>query len=457
MTSTTHHRLRSGIKGDPQYLTGLDLRVGHSFNSFLLVYPQGLDHEALARSLSKVLAYYPSFTGRLKKDARGDVFIDQNDEGASFNVSHHDRPMTPYGLTHQVGSDFRQYTPHLWPWQVVDNPQPLLVVSVHQFTCGGAILALGGVHSVCDGGAVWMFMMDWLRVHMGQAITPPVNDRQALTEACHAQRERPYTQGFVLEESLPTRLGYAARMAWQYLTQNDRMSFRVAPEQIAAWRDAARQELGDAQLPAAHDFVVAFCMQALSGAMRNGRPRFLGQISDMRLRRLPGIPRKYAGNAIGHDLLQLDGQALAMATLTEAARLCRMSFERNSEADLLSYMGLMARHRLTRTNNTVWVRGIVECQGNGIMLNNCAHFPIYKMDFGQGAPSWFDFERAPYRMMVLTPTPGALGGFDVHVTARKAEVRALKTQAALLMPGERAQADSAPDAPDAPPARQAAA
>jgi Transferase family len=438
VTSTTHHWLHSGIKGEPQYLTGLDLRVGHSFNSFLLVYPQGLDHEAMVASLRKVLALYPAFTGRLRKDAQGDVFIDLNDAGASFNVVHHERALPPYGLGNQVDSDFRQYTPHPWPWQVVDNPQPLMVVSVHQFACGGALLAVGGVHSVADGNAVWMFMMDWLRMHMGQPVTPPVKDRQALINACTAARERPYTQGYLLQAPLLSRLGHAARMVWQHFTQNSRTSFRVSPEQVAAWRAAAHAEMGEDQIPAAHDFVVAFCMQALSGAMHNHRPRYLGQISDLRLRRLPGIPRKYSGNAIGHDLLQLDGAQLAQASLTQAAQRCRMSFDRNSEEDLLSYLGLMARHRVTRTNNTVWVRGIVECLGNGIMLNNCAHFPIYKMDFGRGLPTWFDFERAPYRMLVLTPTPGALGGFDVHVTARKAEVAALKARAAQL-----AQAQSA--------------
>lgn len=430
-TTRTRRWIRSGVPSGPHDLTGLDLRVGHTYNSCLLVYPQGLDADALAASLQKTLQAYPPFTGRVRRDGRKRVFIDASDAGVSFDVIDHATPLPQHDIDHPVDAGVKRYMPVVPPWRVINQDQPLFMVAIHRFSCGGAIMAYGTCHVLLDGNATWAFMQDWVAVHKGLPITPPDIDRQPLIAACEAQSQRPYTQGFVRQLSLPRRLGLMARMAWQHLGSMQRWSRRVSRAQLAAWRAEARAELGEgATLPSAHDFVVAWCMQTLSATLGNDRPRHLGQVCDMRFRDLPGIPRKYLGNAIGHDLLTLQPQALAQASLTQAALMCRMPFERNRIDDLLSYMGLMARHRRTHDNSTLWVQAIVHSLDTGIVLNNCAHFAMYKMDFGSGPPTWFDFDRAPYRMIVLAPSPDRHGAFDIHVSARRRETAAFAAASA---------------------------
>jgi shikimate O-hydroxycinnamoyltransferase len=418
--------IRAGVRAAPQYLTGLDLRVGHPASPCLLVYPHGVDGDALKHSLALLLRAYPIVTGRMKADTRGMVYIDDSDTGMAFAEQRHARPMPLYGPDNPIGADIPHYFRQIYPWKVVGHPQALFVIEVHHFTCGGAILSIMGVHSLCDGGAFWSFMQDWLRLHRGHPTTPPALDRQGLIEVCEAHMGMPYTQGFVARLTAVERAGLMARMAWQHLTQMDTLTLRITPAQIAAWREQARHEGQDEDMPAAHEFVVAHCMKNLSARLPASYTRYIGQVADLRYRRIPGIARKYMGNAVGHDLVALTQEGLADSSLARIARRCRMPVDRNSESDILSYLGLMGRHRLTNSNQSLWVTGIVHCLEGGIMLNNCAHFPVYKMDFGRGPPSWFDFGRTPYRMLVLTPSPQMNGGFIVRLTARKHELAGFK-------------------------------
>lgn len=414
--------IRAGTRAAPQHLTGLDLRVGHPSSPCLLVYPQGLDGDALKHSLAALLRHYPVLTGRMRADAQGHVYIDDSDAGIAFTEHRHASAMPNFGVHHPIGADLGRYYQQIYPWKVVGHPQPLVAIALHHHACGGTILSIMGVHSLCDGGAFWAFMQDWIRIHHGHPITPPALDRQGLIEVCEANMSRPYTQGFVQAYSAMARTGMLARMAWQHFTQMDTLSFRVTPAQIAAWRDEARAQGEDADMPAGHEFVIAHGLRHLSQRLPANAVRHIGQVLDLRFRRIPGIARKYLGNAVGHDLMALPREALADPSLARIARRCRMPIERNTEADILGYLGLMGRHRLTHSNQSVWVKGIVHSLAGGTMVNNCAHFPVYKMDFGQGPPNWFDFARTPYRMLVLLPSAHRDGGFDVRITARKREL-----------------------------------
>jgi len=70
-TLTRKRLIRCGQPSEPQYLTGIDLMIGHPVSPLLMVYPKGLDALALAESLAKVLVHYPLYAQRLKRDAQG--------------------------------------------------------------------------------------------------------------------------------------------------------------------------------------------------------------------------------------------------------------------------------------------------------------------------------------------------------------------------------------------------
>ena len=420
--------LKAGVKTERQYLTGIDLLIGHPGTPTVLVYPQGLDEEELAHSLQIVLKTYPLFTGRVKRDEQGQIYLDGCDEGVSFMVAHHPQPLPAYGVLAPIGADMGRFYKQIYPWAVVDQPQSPMMIEVHQFTCGGAILSFTGLHSVCDGNGFWAMMIDWMRVHHGHPIsTPPMMDRRPLLDLCQQQAHTPYTQGLIRQISRTHRARLTARFAWQTITELRRIVFRVSREQLAEWREQIRAEEGEGQHLSSHELVVAHCMKTLSRHMPRGMPRHLGTITDLRFRRLPGISRKYVGNMLGQDLIELSEQALAEGSLSGVARQCQIPLDHISEADVLSYLGLVERHREAGTTHQLFIEGAIRCLDAGVILNNCAHFPVYKLDFGKGGPSWFEVNRSPYRKMMIAPTPMMDGGLDVHLVARRAEVAAFKT------------------------------
>ena len=48
------------------------------------------------------------------------------------------------------------------------------------------------------------------------------------------------------------------------------------------------------------------------------------------------------------------------------------------------------------------------------------------IDFGTGTPSWYDITPMTIRMVMVTPTPEQDGGVDLYLTAKRAELAALK-------------------------------
>ncbi len=419
--------IQPGVTMAPQYLTGLDMLASHAATACIIVYPQGLDAAALKQSLATTLRAYPVLAGRLKRDAQGQVFMDVGDQGVPFIVKKHPGPLPPYGVARPMNQAIRQFFTRIYPWQVVDRPRPLMVIELHHFSDGGAVLSINPVHSACDGGALWVFLMDWVRAHHGGALTPPALDRNAVIQFGQENMHRPCEQPTVLVTPWLQRAVLYTRFAWQHLTQLDRVILRITPQQVQQWKDAAKAQLPEGSSVAAHDLAIAHCLRAWSAHVRTRAPRAITVITDLRFRRQLGFARKFIGNALGRDLVTLSAQEFADGSLPTLAQRCHIPLDRISQDELLGYLGYIEGHRQRQTVGQLLSEGGKQLVDAGIIVNNCAHFPVYKMDFGQGPPSWHETERPPYRHLLLTPTPGTDGGFDVRLTARRAELTALRT------------------------------
>lgn len=415
--------LKSGVTHEPQYLTGLDLFQTHTGITFTLVYEQGLDSQAMQRSLQTTLAAYPSLTGRIKRDTQGYAYIDGNDQGMSFKVRTHPGAMPAYGIDRMVWTDLSLYRRRFFPWQVVNKDQALLNIEIHHFEQGGALLTFTAAHSVCDGASCWIFMMDWLRTHHGHTITPPALDRNALINfsqvhvaACHE------AQAGLQILSKPKMLKGFARLAWQHLTALDWVSFRIPGEQLARWKQEALATWGEDQAPGTQDLVLAQCLKRMSPHMRSHAQRHLGFVTDLRFRRGVGVPRKYVGNALGRDMISLDAATIAANPAPALAAHLTTPLDHTPLPDMLGALGVMERHRQQRSIHTLSSVAGWHTVDAGLIINNSAHIPVYKMDFGSGPPSWHEYERSPYRRVLLTPSAVRDGGLDIHLSAPRHEL-----------------------------------
>lgn len=414
--------LRGGTLRPPIVLSGLDIFNGHVGIPIVLAYPQGLDIQKLEDSLTRTLQHYPMACGRLKKDAQGVQYIDCNDAGVGFKVKRCSGKLPAYGANNPVGKDFGSYYTFMLPWQVMNRDTPLLSFEIYQFDDGGALLCSNGPHSLFDGAAFWQFMSDWSATAAGRDVQPPPADRDMLIELGKTHLEDRAAYRMVYDPKLSERLDIYGRFIAQGFTGIKKDVFRIPAQQIAQWKQDAKNDLPPTEGVSTSDLVAAHCMQVLSPLMPSKRDRVMGIVFDLRHKRRLRIPRNYCGNALGYGDASYTAQELQTSKLAVLARKCRPDPQDVSTEALQSLLGLMEHYRQKQNIWRLFMRPVGATLHAGLVLNNCSHFPIYDIDLGSGKPSWYDVCGVAFRMLMIVNTPENDGGVDIHLTARPKEL-----------------------------------
>lgn len=425
-TLVSSQMLQGGVTASPQYLTGVDIFNSHTGIPLTLVYPQGLDVKAMADAMVEQIRRAPPMAGRIRTDTKGLPYIDCNDGGVAFRVHRARGPMPPYGPALHMARELKRFAKPIFPWQVVNKDTALFHVDVHVFEDGGAVLCITGIHSLYDGAMFWHFMQEWAQTSRG-AEAPPVDfDRSALIRIGQEHIDEPYTGHMVYQTTLGQRLKLFARFAWYHLTALEKVVFRIPASTIEAWKAQARLELPDHPGVSTSDLVALHCLKEMSPLMSSQEDRFVGMVIDLRYKRRLRLPRHFYGNALGHGEVRYTKDELARDSLALLASRCKVPTESVSDKVFVGFLALIERLRQSGQIPTLMMKNATDTLEAGLVLNNCSHFPIYEIDFGTGKPSWHDNVQVVYRMLMLCPTPDGDGGIDVHLTARKQELTALK-------------------------------
>lgn len=443
MSSAAHtllsdERLRCGVTAPRQVLSGLDLFSGHIGIPVTLVYPQGMQVAHMREALVQTLRHYPLIAGRMKKDGEGHVYVDCNDAGIGFRVHEHDEPLPAHGPDSDFGRQIKRYFKPFYPWQLVDKDRPLLQVNVHRFQGGGVILCCYGPHSLFDGAAYWQFMSDWSRMALGLQVVTPSFDHQVVIEAGQG-RALPAAPGLVRDPDMRARLGVMLRLGWQALKMRKGV-FRISAATMQQWKDEAKRALPADAGVSAVELAAAHCLKVTSPLTRSSRERRVGIVLDLRHRRRLRIPRDYFGNALCYGEARYTPQEVAQDSVAVLASKCRPSSEQVSNDTLFAHLALMERYRQRRAIWRLFWDSAAGTLDGGLILNNCARFPMYDINFGQGGPAWYDICGVAFRMLMVVPTPYQDGGVDLHFTATKAELKAVtlslaaQLQASALAP-----------------------
>lgn len=454
-TLLTRERLHCGVTAPRQPLTGLDLFSGHIGIPVTLVYPQGMHVRHMREALVQTLRHYPVIAGRMKKDADGHVYVDCNDAGIDFRVHQHDQPLPTHGPDSDFGSQIKRYFSAVYPWQWMGKDQPLLQVNVHRFRGGGVILCCYGPHSLFDGSAYWQFMSDWSRMARGLEVVTPAFDHQAVIDAAQAKMTPdapPPAQGLVRDPDMRTRLSVMLRLGWQALKLRKGV-FRIPATTMQRWKDEARLALPADAGVSAVELAAAHCLKAIAPLTASTRERRVGIVLDLRHRRRLRIPRDYFGNALCYGEARYTPQEVAQDSVAVLASKCRPSNEQVSNDTLFQHLALMEHYRQRRAIWRLFWDSAAGTLDGGLILNNCARFPMYDINFGQGGPAWYDICGVAFRMLMVVPTPEQDGGVDLHFTATRAELKAVaaslaaQIQASTGLPSsESAPSGSASDA-----------
>lgn len=421
-------RVHAGVTAAPQYLTGLDLFHSHVNFPLVLIYKQGLDLALVERALVDTLRHYPIIAGRYKKDAQGLVYADANDAGVDFRVHQCAGPM-PYGLHNPLGKRVNDLVRTVMPWQMVDKDTPFLQVNIHQYEDGSAVLCCYVPHSLFDGASFWGFLLDWSRACHGQEIKTPFFDRQILIDA----GKRAFDASSYDLMTAPSLMGLAslyARFGWRVASDMSREVMRIPAATIAQWREAGAREPGvsNAQTVSAGSLVAAYVMKAISPLLPSGVERSIGLVLDLRYRKQLGIPREYFGNALAYAEARYAEAAVAQDGLCSMAEKCRPAPEQVSVDSLSKMLSVMETHRQKNAAWRLMFKPSVETLNAGLILNNCVQLPMYDIDLGTGCPDWFEMLPATIRMLLVVQTPQKDGGVDLHFSARKGELKALRAR-----------------------------
>ncbi|KAF3432075.1 hypothetical protein FNV43_RR26814 [Rhamnella rubrinervis] len=143
--------------------------------------------ERAKRALQKVLvAWYPA-AGRFRINKEtGKLEIDCNDKGVTVVTAMTNSKLEELGgELHQYKLCYEKLVPQL---PVADNvsDNPLLVVQITKFACGGVSIGLGGGHALFDGVGAFNFLASWAHICSGKDendLLLPNHSREALLNA----------------------------------------------------------------------------------------------------------------------------------------------------------------------------------------------------------------------------------------------------------------------------------
>jgi shikimate O-hydroxycinnamoyltransferase len=422
-TLLTGKRLQCGVTAGKQYLTGLDIFNGHVGIPIILVYKNGIDLARAEQALVETLKRYPIICGRYRKDAEGHAYVDSNDAGIEFNVHRAEGPL-PYGPHKPLGSDIHKFYKMLYLWQVFKD-MPLLKINIYQYEDGGVVMSFYGPHSLFDGSAFWGFMADWSRAMKGEEIKGQSFDREEVIKA-GLTGVSPEGYDLVYDPTMGSRLGMFARLLWNFATDMRKEVFRIPAGTVQRWKDQVKAELPGSAGVSTVELITAYCMKVFSPLMPRGVPRSVGIVLDLRHKRRLRIPRDYFGNALCYGEAFYTEQELAEQSMPVLAEKCRPQAEQVSTESLFKLLTLMEQYRQRQAIWRLFFKPAKETLSGGMILNNCTPFPMYDIDLGKGTPDWYDICPVMFRMLMVVPTPEKDGGMDLHITAPKRELKALR-------------------------------
>ncbi|CAN6195394.1 unnamed protein product [Urochloa humidicola] len=145
-------------------LTSFDKCLYNIPNTSLLVFQHPLHNaaETIRTALSRALAHYYPIAGRIiAGDGDNDVYIDCNDEGVEFVAASADHALEEL-ISHDLSPAARKLLDDLaayYPGMSSCGPgDPLLLMQVTEFSCGGFVLAATWNHGVADGAGIGQFL-----------------------------------------------------------------------------------------------------------------------------------------------------------------------------------------------------------------------------------------------------------------------------------------------------------
>ncbi|KAL2620620.1 hypothetical protein R1flu_000825 [Riccia fluitans] len=450
-------------------LSNLDRVVNPTFSSVLLYFLAGELKNAgdiagkLKESLADVLSEFFPFAGRLELRENGLVDLRCNNKGAIFQEAYVDEKLAPFGplkpqpalsglhssfitkLKNKI-TQTKDLPGAYLPDQI--EPMPVLIVQLTRFACGSVSLGVNWHHMVADGSAGCHFIKSWAETALGLNEVQKCMGEETLSGDLPRSRvdfisEKPNHNRSLLnprnppDPSLVNRNGYSTQVVPQNVISSEKKEWRpamvqpffISEEKVREVVEMVKeQEATYPQYAVPKDrrqYTTAECLSALlwraftrsryaslagPGEGRDPQTRFF-MFVDGRARSRLNLPKNYFGNVVCSACAITTEKTLLSEPLIHAVYLLRNAVDGvngpyfRSLIDWVETLG---------TNSNSTNSDHVNSRGQDVAATFWNAFPLYRMDFGWGPPT-FAARNSPPREFIdgFAVMPSKTGNKDM--------------------------------------------
>ncbi|KAK8698306.1 hypothetical protein V6N13_114431 [Hibiscus sabdariffa] len=260
-------------------------------------FPPHLVAEILKTTLSELLVPYDFLAGRLRSNPEtGRLEIDCNSAGIGFAVASSDYALDDIGDLVYPNPAFGQLVCKTVDSLQQDN-QPLCIVQVTSFKCGGFAMGIVTSHVTFDGLSFKIFLDNLAALAAGKPLAlTPCNDRRLLAARSPPCVSFPHLELAKFHDSTPPVIDPTSEAL-------DFKVFRLTSEDIANLKDKAKASGGahsDARITGFNvvTALVWYCKALSWDKPDPERVSTLLYAVNIRPRLVPPLPISYAGNAV---------------------------------------------------------------------------------------------------------------------------------------------------------------
>ena len=374
------------------------------------VFDTRLDADALRHGLERLLDSYPILCGRVVGGRR----IDWSSKGIPV-IEERDETLGAQDFD-ATRVDAGRFAARIQPFQVRSGASPLLTLKLTQLR-EGSVLAICCTHACLDGNSFYSMARNLSRAAAGAAVPQP-----------RLERGRGNTQ-----HRRRAQISRAARQAgWHRVTVLDALSYAVtqarrldrmfvthfSPQALTRCREALACASACSGL-STNSALVAHVAYSAARLMRlDGGDSFSVSVAVDQRERVAALPSNFAGNAVSvvatAPLPAASGREEIAARLHERLEplLTRPSPALESLAQLTEDIVL---HRLPYSP----VAGLRLLGRRRLLFytNSFARFPVYDLDFGNGAHPVRPIRAIPHNLgdsILLWPAPPPEGGLELY-------------------------------------------
>ncbi|XP_058113016.1 shikimate O-hydroxycinnamoyltransferase-like [Magnolia sinica] len=335
------------------------------------------DPEVLKSALSESLVPYYPMAGRLRKDEDGRLEIDCNGEGALFVEAYTDSVIDELGdFTPTPTSELKCLVPRV-DYNKDMSSNPILVVQVTYFKCGGVSLGAASTHVVADGPSQFNFIKHWAEVARG--IEPTI---QPFVDRSIVRARDPPTPSFKhIEFQPPLLMDNPPKSPME--NRPAVALLKISSDQLNLLKSKCKDETNDNVRYSSFEALTSHVWQCMCKAIeipKDQQTRIFIPVNG-RARLRPELPLGFFGNAIFTTTSSAAAGDIASEQLPNTVARIRDSLVRMDDEYLKSALDYLE----VQPDLTPFIRGSVPLGHPSVSIVSWVQLPVYDADFGWGA------------------------------------------------------------------------